>query len=135
MTLNRFAIEGGNYRRFGKLVKKWARAEVPMPDGDLELFKQQLQDEGIVAQWPTGDNEVTGIKVQQLDRNTLSFNVPPLPFIEESEEYFKHNPYPLPNYYTYLFNAAPDARRLDEDDPQNALHEYRIGDYTVANCA
>lgn len=139
--LNRFAVNDEDHYKFGILVKKWARGQLPMPHRNLKMFKDQLLDEGIGVRWPEGPHRVIDIEISPTHPNVLHFTVPPLSFIEETEAVLKDSDYPLPSYYDTLFNASADPNRLPQDaldsaeSPNNALHNYRIGDYTVANCA
>ncbi len=131
MPFNRFAVNDEDHGKFGKLIKKWARGDLPMPNNDLGLFKQQLVDEGIGVQWPWDEHEIENIHVSQTNPKILEFKVPPVAFLNESEEFIRTNGYPLPGYYSVLFDAEPDFDRVGGN---LEFHNMRTGDYTVANC-
>lgn len=134
MSLNRFSVADESHAEFGRLVKDWTRENpaFPSPDGDLDLFKQQLEDRGIVVNWPTGAHEVKRIIVTRTNVHELHFKIPPKEFLEESETFIQANDYPLPSYYRILFGGAD----WDSDNLGGpiSLHDHRTGDYTVANC-
>ncbi|BBK44430.1 hypothetical protein STVA_44500 [Allostella vacuolata] len=127
MALNRFTVS--NFEKFGELVKKWARGQVPRPT-DKQQFESQLAAEGIIATWPSGEFEIHTIHVEQCVVGTLHLLVPAPEIIAHSENEIGRKSYPLPDYYE--IHAFHKPHEITDND---RFHNMRMGDYTVAHCS
>ncbi|WP_193181518.1 hypothetical protein [Nisaea sediminum] len=126
-VLNRFGIDDGYHARFGQLIKDWARG-IKQPPADLDAFKQQLEDEGIKASYPTGANELKTLNVFRADSSRLDIRLPPTDFLDDSESFIVKHGYVIPKFYHDAFDSEPTI------DDVMVFHAARIGDYTLANC-
>lgn len=129
MALNRFMVD--DVEKFGALIKEWGRKKKTMPRNKAE-FEAALLDAGIVARWPTGENEVVNVIVEQVPQGVLHVLVAAEAFYDESERYLSQPDveYPLPEYYEIdAFHQKPTIA------DKIRFNNKRTGDYTIAHCA
>jgi hypothetical protein len=123
------AGEGPRYDLWGQLVKKWARNAVKRPETVDELI-EQCKAEGVTIKIP---KRYYGNKIQyaEANENTLLFRLPPPTLTADAEVWLPQGgDYPLPAFYKRIFQDVdpiiPDKKKL---------HDERVGDYSMGNCA
>ncbi|WP_420405390.1 hypothetical protein [Nisaea sp.] len=97
----------------------------------LKSFKSILKEWGIQAKPdPTGKFKVNTVRIAYGDPNSLTFKVPSLAHVEQSEEFLSDGKkYPMPDFYDQIYHPCtaniPNIIRF---------HCQRIGEYTMSNC-
>lgn len=125
----RFKVQPGDEKKWGKLVKRWARGEQAKPR-DLAELKQQISDAHMHE--PDCPSFITGLVFIQNDRHILTIRLPPAELINSGEEKVMRDPnqtYPLPAYYSDFFRDPPVVGEDKRD-----LHSARVGEYAVNSC-
>jgi hypothetical protein len=80
--------------------------------------------------------EYHNVIIVQGDENTLVVRLPPKDMLQGSEDdlIMSGDPYPIPAYYNKLYSGGRTSYPSTQSDIME-LHAYRIGEYTLNNCA
>jgi hypothetical protein len=113
-----------NYRALGQKMIKWATDRESRPE-TLPEFVREV--DGIIElplpAW------IKGLQFVQSNNETLLIRLPPKEVVEDSLERIAAGTgrYPFPNFYEQFI--------LEEGEhDQQAIFEFRVGDYTIAHC-
>lgn len=130
MALNRFMVD--DHGKFGRLIKAWGRGLEPIPRNKAE-FEAAMTKYGITPSWPTGENAIKTVVVEQVPLGTLHLLVAPAKLYNESEAYYRQPGavYPLPPYYQ---EVAFQGRTPVIGDLV-LFNDMRTGDYTISHCS
>ena len=127
--------ENGGEPRFdlwGALVKQWAKREAPLPKTVDDLIRQ-CKAAGVNIEVPKRYH-ANPVQFAQADENTILIRLPPDVLLKDSEERLSQedSTYALPPFYKRIFQNVNPVIRQNE---KLKVHNERIGDYSMANCA
>ncbi len=127
--------ENGGEPRFdlwGALVKRWAKREAPLPKTVDDLIRQ-CKAAGVNIEVPKRYH-ANPVQFAQADENTILIRLPPDVLLKDSEERLSQedSTYALPPFYKRIFQNVNPVIRQNE---KLKVHNERIGDYSMANCA
>ena len=123
-----------NHDAMGKLVRKWAKGEVPLP-ATMQEFDAQARAESV--NYTVEDGKFDAVSFSVLPPgNVLHFVLPHRSMIEEidADEAVPDgvDTYPLPDFYNAAFI---DRRRAEmSKHERDIFRNARIGEYTTLKC-
>jgi len=151
--LGRLEVAPGDYEKWGKLLKVWARlaagqapTEYPVGEGapyfsaaacpktlptTIRELVAQAKKAGVKLTVPPRFNEA---EIEMRTGTKLVIYLPPAGMVDAAERYLQDSgtDYVLPAFYD-SFYVNPKRKKMTAKE-KLAFHAQRIGDYTIANC-
>jgi hypothetical protein len=158
----KITIGRDDYQAWGKLVKTWATGrnyvdydateEYPVPTNQemppkypkpkcFAEFWDQCRLANVGLFYDDGNNtpvprdDGIGLLVLQTDSDVFALRLPPDRLLREAEaKFLASTTYPLPKYYSRIFERDPVPAEMDTKLERMTIHAERVGEYTLNTC-